>query len=445
MKLRRLYGAARVYHWPLPWLSAICILADLPTCRLAVSTESRYPTADTDMIYRSPLIVAVYVPTLLLAFAEGLLIAVLPLYAASFGVGYGLVGLATSAAAIGTLLTDVPAGAVLSRFGLRRAMILGSGLAAGSTLALVWSGQFPGLVALRLLAGIGGAIWALSRHAYIAEAIPSAQRGKALSMFGGINRIGIFAGPAIGGILTNVAGIHPTFLLSASLSGLAMILSAILLKPLPRGAGGLGARSRWRLVAAGVRTHARDLSAAAVAQTLGQMIRAGRFLIIPLWGSQQLGLNAAQIGTIVTAGAIVDVAMFIPAGMLMDRFGRKVAAVPSFSLMALGIGLVPFTTSFLTLLLVAALIGMGNGLGSGLMMTLGADLAPPGATGEFLGVWRLIGDIGAVAGPIVIGIVAAALGLSGGAWVLSLVGWLAVLTLARLVRETRVRPLDERG
>ena len=175
------------------------------------------------------------------------------------------------------------------------------------------------------------------------------------------------------------------------------------------------------------------------------MIRAGRFLIIPLWGSQQLGLNAAQIGTIVTAAAIVDVAMFIPAGMLMDRFGRKVAAVPSFSLMALGIGLVPFTTSFLTLLLVAALIGMGNGLGSGLMMTLGADLAPPGATGEFLGVWRLIGDIGAVAGPIVIGIVAAALGLSGGAWVLSLVGWLAVLTLARLVRETRVRPLDERG
>ena len=144
--------------------------------------------------YRSPLLVAVYVPTLLLAFAEGLLIAILPLYAAGFGVGYGLVGFASSAAAIGTLLTDVPAGAVLGRVGLRPAMILGSGLVAASTLGLVWSDQFPGLVLLRFLAGIGAALWALSRHAYIAEAIAPAQRGQALSMFGGINRIGIFGG-----------------------------------------------------------------------------------------------------------------------------------------------------------------------------------------------------------------------------------------------------------
>jgi MFS family permease len=113
--------------------------------------------------------------------------------------------------------------------------------------------------------------------------------------------------------------------------------------------------------------------------------------------------------------------------------------------MALGIGLIPFTRDFLTLLLVAMLIGLGNGLGSGLMMTLGADLAPPGATGEFLGIWRLTGDVGAVTGPLLVGAVAAAFGLSGGAWVLSVAGWLAVFTLARLVRETRVRPLDERG
>src|SRR5438874_10037758 len=98
--------------------------------------------------WRSPLAVAVYAPTLLLAFAEGLLIAILPLYAAGFGVDYGLVGFASSAAAIGTLLTDVPAGAVLGRMGLRTAMIAGSGLEAASTLGLVWSDRFPQLVLL---------------------------------------------------------------------------------------------------------------------------------------------------------------------------------------------------------------------------------------------------------------------------------------------------------
>jgi MFS family permease len=388
--------------------------------------------------------VSVYLPTLLLAFSAGLLVAILPLYAASFGVGYALVGFATSAAAIGTLVTDVPAGALLGRVGLRPAMIAGAGLVTASTLALVWSDQFPGLIVLRFLAGIGTSLWALSRHAYIAQAIPVAQRGKALSMFGGINRFGIFAGPAIGGFLTDMTGIHITFGFSALLSGLALVMSVHFLRGVEPTKLTAGARARWQLVGRGMRSHAAEMSAAAIAQTLGQMIRAGRLLIIPLWGAH-LRLDAAQIGTIVTVGAVIDVSLFMPAGWLMDRFGRKVAAVPSFSLMAIGIGLIPFTHDFLTLMLAAMLIGLGNGLGAGLMMTLGADLAPPGATGEFLGIWRLIGDMGAVFGPLAVGLVAASVGLAGGAWVLAVAGAMAVFTLAVLVQETRVSPLDERG
>lgn len=388
--------------------------------------------------------VSVYLPTLLLAFSAGLLVAILPLYAASFGVGYALVGFATSAAAIGTLVTDVPAGALLGRVGLRPAMIAGAGLVTASTLALVWSDQFPGLIVLRFLAGIGMSLWALSRHAYIAQAVPIAQRGKALSMFGGINRFGIFAGPAIGGFLTDMAGIHITFGFSAFLSGLALLMSVLFLRDVDPTKITAGAKARWQLVGRGMRAHAAEMSAAAIAQTLGQMIRAGRLLIIPLWGAY-LGLDAAQIGTIVTVGAVIDVSLFMPAGWLMDRFGRKVAAVPSFSLMAIGIGLIPFTHDFLTLMLAAMLIGLGNGLGAGLMMTLGADLAPPGATGEFLGIWRLIGDMGAVFGPLAVGLVAASVGLAGGAWVLAVAGAMAVFTLAVLVQETRVSPLDERA
>lgn len=73
----------------------------------------------------------------------------------------------------------------------------------------------------------------------------------------------------------------------------------------------------------------------------------------------------------------------------------------------------------------------------GTMMTLGADLAPPGATGEFLGVWRLVGDTGGALGPIVVGAVAAALGLAGGAWVLAAIGVAAAAVLGTLVRETK--------
>jgi MFS family permease len=128
--------------------------------------------------------------------------------------------------------------------------------------------------------------------------------------------------------------------------------------------------------------------------------------------------------------------MFWPAGFLMDRFGRKVAAVPSFVVMALGMLLVARATDYQGLLIAASIIGFGNGLGSGTMMTLGADLAPPGAVGEFLGVWRMIGDTGQSAGPLIVGPATEALGAAASAILLSGVGFLAALTLAVLVRET---------
>ena len=81
-------------------------------------------------------------------------------------------------------------------------------------------------------------------------------------------------------------------------------------------------------------------------------------------------------------------------------------------------------------------VSSGNGIGSGTMMTLGADLAPKDARGEFLGVWRLIGDAGGAGGPLAVGAVAEAFGLRVAACTMAGVGVVAVLILALYVRET---------
>jgi MFS family permease len=197
------------------------------------------------------------------------------------------------------------------------------------------------------------------------------------------------------------------------------------------------ARSRWGLVRKTLREHSGDMVAASIAQLFAQMIRTGRQLLVPLYGATQLGLSLGQVGLILTVSSLIDVSMFFPAGIIMDRFGRKFASVPSFAIMAIGIGLVPFATSFYTLMAVGVVIGLGNGLGSGSMMTLGADLAPPKATGEFLGIWRLIGDIGGVVGPLTVGIVGHTLGLRGSAIFLMMAGLLSSAILLTLVKETR--------
>jgi MFS family permease len=132
-------------------------------------------------------------------------------------------------------------------------------------------------------------------------------------------------------------------------------------------------------------------------------------------------------------------ALFYPAGWIMDHLGRKWAIVPSFLIQALGLSLVPLTGSFAGLLSASLLIGFGNGLGSGSMMTLGTDLAPQEARGEFLGVWRLIGDGGRTGGPLVVGQVADLMTLPAAAWAISGAGLVAGTIFVLFVPETLKR------
>ena len=116
----------------------------------------------------------------------------------------------------------------------------------------------------------------------------------------------------------------------------------------------------------------------------------------------------------------VDMLLFYPGGAIMDRFGRVWVAVPSMIILGAGFILLPFTHDAVTIGLVAALMGLGNGISSGIVMTLGADAAPPDARVQFLGGWRLFSDLGQAGGPALISLItvfgplaAAAFGLAG--------------------------------
>lgn len=397
------------------------------------------PSSGSNGSSRKSLLLPVYLPTVLLSLGEGLLLPVLPVYALTFDVSFGMAALVIAAAGIGTMLADVPAGLVLGRLGLKPTMLIGAGLTVISMFALAFATLFPELIIYRLIGGVGTAMWGLSRHAFITESIDPRERGRAISIFGGINRIGMFSGPVVGGLVGQQLGLTSSFYLSGILAVIAFGISVVYVKD-TRVEVHSSRSVRWGLVWAMMRANRGDLSAASVAQICGQMIRAGRQAIIPFYGATVLGLNVAEIGTVQSASSIVDMALFIPAGFIMDRYGRKFTSVPSFALMGAGMAMIPLTGTFWTFTAVAVLIGIGNGLGSGAMMTLGADLAPRGATGEFLGLWRLVGDSGRASGPVVVGGLTDSTGFTTTAIVLGGIGVAAALTLALLVKETRAGP-----
>jgi len=391
----------------------------------------------TDSFWRNPLLLPVYVPTLIIAFGRGMLVPILPLYAASFDASYGLVGLVIASQGIGMIIGDLPAGMLLSRLGQRRSMLVGVGTLALMALAMSWADSLTELILYGLLAGIGTALWNVSRHAYLTNAAPVHQRGRAIAIFGGVNRAGSFIGPLIGGLVGGLLGLRFAFVIYAVVTALALILPLIYAEENVRQEnhhGSIGNHSLhfFRLL----RDHAWTFSTAGTGQLLAQMIRAGRNIVIPLFAQDMLGLGVEAIGFIVSIGSFIDMAMFYPAGMIMDRVGRKWAYVPCFALQAVGMALIPFSWNFGTLVIATSIIGFGNGLGSGTMMTLGADLAPPDSMGEFLGLWRLIGDGGQSGGPIVVGAVAQMVGLVPAIFVIAVIGALGAGVFGVFVPET---------
>jgi MFS family permease len=388
----------------------------------------------------STIIYSIYVPTFLLAFCRGLLVPVLPLYAASFDVSYALVGLVLASEGFGTLVGDLPAGILIGRLGRKRSMIIGIISMIVSILAFSWARSAVELLVYGFFLGLGGAMWNIARHAYLADTASTDGRGRAIAIFGGINRVGQFAGPFLGGAIGAAFGLRAPFVIYAVVATVALFFPLRFVerrgyRPPKRGT----LNEHFVHTGAMIREHFRSLATAGSGQLFAQMIRSGRNIVIPLYAADVLGLSVAQVGFIVGFSAAVDMSLFYVAGYIMDRFGRKFAYVPSFAIQALGMVLVPFTAGFGTLMLATSVIGLGNGLGSGTMMTLGADLAPPESRGEFLGVWRLIGDAGSTGGPVVVGAVADLLGLSLATFTIAGVGLLAAAMLGTLVPETLQR------
>src|SRR5690606_7206340 len=115
---------------------------------------------------------------------------------------------------------------------------------------------------------------------------------------------------------------------------------------------------------------------------------------------------------------------FYPAGKLMDARGRRWAALPSMLLMGIALLWMPFTTSLVPFVLACLLLGVGNGLGAGLIMTLGADASPSVGRTQFLGVWRFITDLGSGGGPLLLSGVTALISLGAGVGVIGMLGLL---------------------
>lgn len=351
-------------------------------------------------------------PSLMFGIGEGAIFPVLALSARDLGASSAVAGVIVALVSIGSVLANVPAAIVATRYGERRAMV-GAAIFAILALGLCLVARDPWVFGLGVfMVGLASAVFLLARQTFLIEAVPLPMRARAMSTLGGTMRVGMFAGPFAAAGFIQLLGLDGAYWIAV----LAMIGAGAISLLVPdlevRQRTALSAATRHPIMGM-ARTHARTLATVGLASALLSAARSCRQIVIPLW-ADHIGLDATSTALIYGLMSAVDMALFYPAGKIMDHRGRLWVTLPSVAIMGLSFIAMPWTTGFAGLLMVSLLLGFGNGISSGIILTIGADCSPREGRTAFLGVWRLITDIGGSGGPIVLSVFTAALSLASG-------------------------------
>lgn len=362
-------------------------------------------------------------PSLMLGVAEGAVYPVLALSALDLGASPAVAGLVVALVSIGQTIANLPAAAIASRWGERRAMV-GAALFGLLALTLCLAAPNVGLFAAAVfILGLVGAVFKLARQTYLTEAAPVAMRARAMSTLGGTVRVGMFIGPFLAAALIHLLGLSGAYLTAiVAMAGAGVV--ALLVPDLPATSRVHRRLSSQQLMVLQVRHYAGVFLTLGVATALVTAIRACRQIVIPLW-AEHIGLDAATTALIYGLMGSVDMLLFYPAGRIMDRWGRQWITLPSMLIMGASFVLLPLSTGFYSLLAASLLMGFGNGIGSGLVLTIGADASPRHGRTEFLGLWRVISDTGGGMGPLLLSAITAAASLAVGVVAIGGLGFVA--------------------
>lgn len=406
------------------------------------------------------IVLPAYLPTLLFSLGEGALIPVIPVVATERGASLALAGLIAAMLMVGELVGDLPAGWLVARIGERAAMIGASVLAsAGTLLALLVPTTWALGIGIFLL-GLATAVFGLARHAFLTSYVPQRVRARALSTLAGVFRGGWAIGPFLAaGIIAWTGSSAAVFWVL--IASCAAVVAVLLVLPDPERVFGAAIRARAASVAPatdgspgeadaarGVRhaivTHRAVLARIGTGVGLLAAIRASRTVIVPLW-AVSIGMRPDAAAFVIGIAAAVDFALFYVSGHVMDRHGRLWSAIPGLVGLAAGHFVLaathdlPGAVAWFTAS--AVLLGVANGLSSGVILTVGADLAPKVNPAPFLGAYRTIADAGQAAAPLAVAAITSAVSIMAASATMGVVGLIGAAMLWRWIpRYVPARP-----
>ena len=353
-------------------------------------------------------VLALYLPSAILALGNGIIAPALPVYAKSFGVKFGVASLIITVYLIGSAISTVPVGYLIDRIGRRKVLLSGPLLMAVALFLAAGARSFPELVAFRFVAGWANEIWTLTRLAIITDTGLQRERGRQITGLNTIQRSGRLAGPLIGGFIALAIGVRADFIIYGVLALIAAVPVYLTLQETAPSRtlasnGKDGSQPAEHSSVRGLITY--PVLVFFGAQLLASLTR-GILMggMLDLYAVYRYGVSAAVVGVLVSAMTTIGIPINLTAGYVMDRFGRKATIVPGFSILAVAMAFMMLTSylrlPFLIFAVSYVCVSASQNITGGSMQTLGTDIAPTYARGKFFGIWRMIGDGGTSLSPI---------------------------------------------
>lgn len=352
----------------------------------------------------------------------------------------------------------VTAGRLGDLVGRRRLLLFGLG---AFTAASALCGAAPTLsllIAARAVQGAGAAVMMSLALAFVGTTVAAEKTGRAMGLLGTMSAIGTALGPSLGGLLISGAGWRAIFLINVPLGMLTSLLAwRTLPADLPRaqarrpafdlagtlllaltlaayalamtlGRGHLGALNLALLLGAAlglglfVRVETRaaapllplallrssTLSKRLVMSALVATVMMATLVVGPFYLSRALGLEAALVGLVMSAGPIVAALTGVPAGRVVDRFGAGPLMIVGLGAIATGAGLLatlPTALGLLGYLAPSVVSTAGYALFQAANNTAVMKNAPPAQRGVTSGLLNLSRNLGLITGASVMGAV----------------------------------------
>lgn len=350
-------------------------------------------------------------------FGTGALWMVRPLFAYSLGGSLFLVGLVSAFSAAPRMFGAPIAGSLADRIGRRPVVVTGA-LAHGAAVALqAQIDSYLPFLLLEFISGFGVAVWVTGTAALLADFTRVSNRGRGVALRNTAQRLGILSGPAAGGLIAQYFDLQAVFLFIAATKVIIILITIFLIKETrqkgePAAQQAAARHPRVMLPDVSIFRTRAFLTLGIVTLALGLVANGpGAFRTFFPVQAEEIGLSLADVGMLISASGLAAMLVAIPVGALTDWTGRKPVLLGGLVLTAASLALVLGMQGLFIAFGVAIAFGVGEAVWSNTVQTYAMDLAPKERRGYFLGTWQATLNVGQLAGPLLIGALAAPFGL----------------------------------